>query len=156
MPKACPQCGFQMPDVAAFCPGCGLRMIVPRMIVPPAVTPASVKSSGTHNIFGALAYVTFIPAVIFLLMERFKRDRFIRFHSFQSIFLVGVGIALAIAMRLVFFLLALIPRLGYLMAWLAVVVVCIGWVILWMVLLIKALQGEFFKLPWIGDLAERA
>ena len=150
-----------MPDVAAFCPGCGLRMIVPRMIVPrmtvpSAAAPASIKSSGTDNIFGAMAYVTFIPAVIFLLMERFKRDRFVRFHSFQSIFLVGAGIGLVIAMRLVFVLLSLIPWLGYLMAWLAVAVVSIGWVILWMVLLIKALQGEFFKLPWIGDLAERA
>jgi uncharacterized membrane protein len=155
MPKACPQCGFQMPDVAAFCPGCGLRMIVPRMIVPSAAAPGSIRSSGRDNIFGALAYVTFIPAVIFLLMERFKRDRFVRFHSFQSIFLVIAGIGLAIAMRLVFVLLALIPRLGYLMAWLAVVIVFIGWVILWMVLLIKALQGECFKLPWIGGWAER-
>jgi uncharacterized membrane protein len=32
----------------------------------------------------------------------------------------------------------------------------LGWVILWLVLLVKALQGETFRLPWIGNLAEKA
>lgn len=154
-----------MPDVAAFCPGCGLRMIVPRMAaqrmtvpgttVPPA-TPAVTKSSGKANIFGALAYVTFIPAIIFLLTERFKRDPFVRFHSLQSIFLAVAGIAIGVVMKVIFSLLSLLPWLGHLLAWLTVLVFSIGWVILWMVLLIKALQGEFFKLPWIGGLADRA
>ncbi len=165
MPKACPQCGFQMPDVAAFCPGCGLRMIVPRMAAQrmagpettvPSATPASTTSSAKAHILGALAYVTFIPAIVFLVMEPFKRDRFVRFHSFQSIFLALAGVAIGIVIRVVFFLLSLVPWLGHLLAWLAVLVFCIGWVILWMVLVIKALQGEFFKLPGIGRLAERA
>jgi uncharacterized membrane protein len=143
-----------MPDVAAFCPGCGLRMIVPRMFVPAPMTAPT--SSGKGNIFGALAYVTFIPAVIFLVVEPFKRDRFVRFHAFQSIFLVVAAIALGIVMRGIFALLSLIPWFGHLLAWLTVVVLFIGWVILWVVLLIKAFQGEFFKLPWIGGLAERA
>jgi uncharacterized membrane protein len=139
-----------MPDVAAFCPGCGLRMIIPQQ-----ATPAT-SSFAQDNFFAALAYVTFIPAVVFLLMDRFKRDRFVRFHSWQSLFLVAAGIGLAVIMRLIFSLLSLIPWLGYLLAWLTLAIVAIGWVILWIVLLIKALQGEFFKLPWLGGLAERA
>lgn len=134
-------------------------MIVPRMTVPSMTVPSTAPgttSAGKGNIFGALAYVTFIPAIIFLLVERFKQDRFVRFHSFQSIFLMVAGIAIGIIMSVVFSVLSLIPRLGPLLAWLAVVVCSIGWVILWMVLLIKALQGEFFKLPWIGGWAERS
>jgi uncharacterized membrane protein len=45
--------------------------------------------------------------------------------------------------------------LGYLLAWLLLAVMLLGWVILWFVLLVKALQGETFRLPWIGTLAEK-
>jgi uncharacterized membrane protein len=44
---------------------------------------------------------------------------------------------------------------GYLLAWLSSAVLLLGWFILWLVLLTKALQGETFKLPWIGNLAEK-
>src|SRR5579864_1253434 len=115
MAKACPQCGFQMPDLAAFCPGCGLRMIVP--------ASAETKASGHENLLGALAYVTLIPAMVFLLIEPYKRDRFVRFHSFQSLLLAGAGIALMVVLKLLFSILSLIPWLGYLIAWLSIVVV---------------------------------
>jgi len=149
MPISCPQCGAQMPDQAAFCPGCGLRIFV--------ATPGVATTSGFQDkFFGALAYVTFIPAIIFLLNERFRHNRFVRFHSLQSILLAVAGVLAAIALRLLLALFSLIPRLGYLVGWLVIVVVCIGWLILWIVLLIKALQGEMFKLPLIGDWAEGA
>ena len=93
---------------------------------------------------------------MFVLIEPFKRNRFVRFHSFQSIFLTVATILIAIAMRILYAVLAFIPVLGYLMAWLAVTVAVLGWVILWLVLIVKALQGETFHLPWIGTLAEKA
>ena len=104
----------------------------------------------------ALAYVTFIPAIVFVLIEPFKRNRFIRFHSFQSIFLTLATILIAIALRILFSVLVLIPLLGHLLAWLVIPVALLGWGILWLVLLVKALQGETFKLPLIGSLAEKA
>jgi|SRR5579863_5491329 len=149
MPIACPQCGAQMPDAAAFCPGCGRRMIV---------APAALGASGflTENVAGALAYVTFLPAIVFLRLKPFNRNHFVRFHSFQSLFLVPAGFVVALLTRIVFSLLSLIPRLGYLAAWLAVLLVTLAWVILWLVVLVKAFQGELFKLPVIGGFAERA
>jgi uncharacterized membrane protein len=172
MPIACPQCHAQMPDNVAFCPGCGRRMWVPGQdakrpaasppvirtpAVPPVtVTPASVPSQFKDNLLAALAYVTFIPAVIFVLIEPFKRNRFIRFHSFQSIFLTVATIVIAIALRILYSLLTLIPVVGYLLAWLALAVAVLGWGILWLVLLVKALQGQSFRLPLIGSLAEKA
>jgi uncharacterized membrane protein len=161
-----------MPDNVAFCPGCGRRMWVPGQdakrpaasppvirtpAVPPVtVTPASVPSQFKDNLLAALAYVTFIPAVIFVLIEPFKRNRFIRFHSFQSIFLTVATIVIAIALRILYSLLTLIPVVGYLLAWLALAVAVLGWGILWLVLLVKALQGQSFRLPLIGSLAEKA
>jgi uncharacterized membrane protein len=121
-----------------------------------STSAVSVPIRPKDNLIAAVAYVTFIPAVFFVLIAPFKRNRFVRFHSFQSIFLTVATILAAIAMRILYSLLALIPVLGYLLAWLATGVVLLGWVILWLVLLVKALQGETLSLPWIGSLAERA
>ena len=171
MPITCPQCHAQMPDNVAFCPGCGRRMWVPGQDAkrpaasppvirtpagaPVTVTPVSVPSQFKDNLLAALAY-TFIPAVIFVLLEPFKRNRFIRFHSYQSIFLTVATIVSAFALRILYSILALIPVVGYLMAWLALAVAVLGWGILWLVLLVKALQGQTFQLPLIGSLAEKA
>jgi uncharacterized membrane protein len=124
--------------------------------MPAASTQAANLPIGRNdNLIAATAYITFIPAIFFVLIETFKRNRFIRFHSFQSIFLAVATILAAIAMRILYSLLALIPVLGYLLAWLTSAVLLLGWVILWLVLLVKALQGETFRLPWIGSLAEK-
>jgi uncharacterized membrane protein len=161
-----------MPENVAFCPGCGRRMWIPGQdakkpaatppvirtpVVPPVtVTAASVPSQSKENLLAALAYITFIPAVVFVVLEPFKRDRFIRFHAFQSIFLTVATMVIAIALRILYSILTLVPVVGYLMAWLAVAVAVLGWGILWLVLLVKALQGQSFRLPVIGSLAEKA
>jgi uncharacterized membrane protein len=120
--------------------------------------PAEFAATGflKENVAAALAYVTFIPAIVFLRMPPFKHNRLVRFHSLQSIFLAIAGILAAIILRILFFVMSLIPRLGYLLASLAVLVVGLGFVILWLVVMVKAVQGELFKLPVIGDFAERA
>jgi uncharacterized membrane protein len=174
MPISCPQCNAQMPDNVAFCPGCGRRMWVPGHDVKkpatiplaartPAVSPpaastpeATIPVPPKDKLAAVLAYITFIPAIIFVLIEPFKRNRFVRFHSFQSIFFAVGTILAAIVMRVLYSLLVLIPVLGYLLAWLVMAVAALGWVILWLVLLVKTLQGETFRLPWIGSLAAKA
>jgi uncharacterized membrane protein len=85
----------------------------------------------------------------------FRHNHFVRFHSFQSIYLVIAGALIALVMRLVFPLVTLIPWLGYLLAWLAALLLVLAWVMFWAVAVVKALQGELFKLPVIGGLAER-
>lgn len=119
--------------------------------------PAAVGTTGflRENVAGALAYVTFIPAIVFLARKPFKANPFVRFHSWQSIGLAIAGVMAGILLRVVFYLLGLIPWVGHLLAWLAVLVFSVGWVILWLVALVKALQGEWFKLPVIGDFAEK-
>jgi uncharacterized membrane protein len=129
----------------------------PVLTAPSAIEPgASTSGQFKDNLTAAFAYVTFIPAVVFVLVTPFKRNRFVRFHSFQSIFLAVATVVAAVAMRILYSILTLIPAIGYLLAWLTSAVVLLGWVILWLVLLVKALQGETFRLPVIGSLAERA
>jgi uncharacterized membrane protein len=144
---ACTQCGVEIPETISFCPACGNPVAGAKPLIG---TTGGIRD----KIAAALAY-TFVGAIIFLLVERFKKNRFIRFHSFQSIFLVVVGVAIGIALRLTFVVLSMIPLLGQLLVLLISMGAFLGGVILWMVLLVKALQGEVFKLPFIGDLAEK-
>jgi uncharacterized membrane protein len=159
-----------MPDNVVFCPGCGRRTWVPgnevqpaisrsatRIMNPPAPTSSTVSTSirREDTFLAALAYITCIPAIFFVLVEPFKRNRFVRFHSFQSIFLAVATVLVAVVMRILYSIFVLIPVIGFLLAWLASAVLLLGWAILWLVLLVKALQGETFKLPWIGNLAEK-
>lgn len=137
-----------MPDAAAFCPRCGRRMIA---------APAAQGKVGflRENIAGGLAYVALVPAIFFLVKEPFKENHFVRFHSWQSIYLAISGFVAGVVLRTLFYVLSFIPYGGQLLGWLAMIVVAIGWLLLWLVVVVKALQGEFFKLPLIGDFAER-
>jgi uncharacterized membrane protein len=94
-----------------------------------------------ENIASALTYVLgFITGIIFFLVE--KENKTVRFNAAQSIivflglFIVGV-------------VLSFIPFIGFL-----VFLIWIVELILWIVLIIKSYQGEKFKLPVVGDIAE--
>ncbi|HVO82290.1 MAG TPA: DUF4870 domain-containing protein [Terriglobales bacterium] len=104
----------------------------------------------TDNVSGMLAYITIIPAIIFLVMEPYNKKRFIRFHAFQSIFFAIAWTVLWIALSFI----GVIPVLGWatLLIW---PLLGLGGLIIWIILLMKANQGQMFKLPIIGDMAEK-
>ncbi|MGA3069755.1 MAG: hypothetical protein ABSD43_06015 [Terracidiphilus sp.] len=107
-------------------------------------TPSQPAPSGlSDNAAGALAYVTIIPAIIFLLVEPYSKSSYVRFHSWQSIFL---GIA-AFAISFI----NIIPILGQIIFLLGMLVLFVAWIIV----LLKALKGERYKLPFIGNYAEK-
>lgn len=141
MAKFCSSCGAQMPDGAVVCSACGKG----------STTTAVAAQAGTtgglaDNVAGLLAYL-FIPAIIFLVMEPYNKSRFIRFHSFQDIFFVIGCIVISIGLMFV----SAIPFLGFLIA----LLVGLGLFIVWVILTLKAFQGQMFKLPVIGDMAEK-
>jgi uncharacterized membrane protein len=113
--------------------------------------PSSVNQSGlSDHAAGGLAYVTIIPAIVFLIVAPYNRNPYVRFHSWQCIFLAIAYCAVDIVMMI----LARMPVFGWstLFLW---PLVALGFFILWIVVLIKAFNGERFKLPIIGDLAEK-
>jgi uncharacterized membrane protein len=133
-----------MTEGVAFCPACGRASAV-------AAQTAQPSTGGlADNVAGALAYVTIIPAIIFLVLEPFNRSRFVRFHAFQCLFFALAWFALSIAMNIVVH----IPIFGWLTLLLWPIIGLAGFVI-WVVLVLKAYQGQMFKLPIIGDLAEK-
>ena len=98
------------------------------------------------NIEAGLSYVLgWVTGLIFFLME--KQNRFVRFHAMQSILFFG-GLTV---IRIILIVVGFIPILGGL-AWAAVAIIgVVGYI----VLLINAFQGKYFKLPIIGDYAEK-
>jgi uncharacterized membrane protein len=142
----CSACGGQIPAGATVCPACNQSA---------ASAPVAAAAPGagvglTDNVAGMLAYLTIIPAIIFLVMEPYNRNKFIRFHSFQSIFF-GVVV---VAIHIVLSVLSVIPLFIFLTLPLHLLV-SLGALVIWVILLMKANQGLMYKLPFIGDLAEK-
>jgi uncharacterized membrane protein len=96
-----------------------------------------------ENVAGALCYALgWVTGVVFLLTE--PSNRFVRFHAWQSTFVFGAACFAT--------LLALpVPLIG----WIFAIVIFYGSVALWLILMFKAYQGERFKVPVAGDLAEQ-
>ncbi|HEV3510293.1 MAG TPA: DUF4870 domain-containing protein [Candidatus Sulfotelmatobacter sp.] len=139
----CNMCGAQIAD-GSTCPACASRAAT----VPP-VAAASAPGM-TDNVAGMLAYVTIIPAIIFLVVAPYNRNRFIRFHAWQCIFFTIAWWVLWMGLSIV----AHIPLLG----WLSILIwplIGLAGFIIWIVLLIKAYQGQMFKLPMVGGIAEK-
>ena len=151
----CPQCAAQMPADASFCPGCGRPMRAETTVQVPETNAQAKDRLPRQNLVGALAYFTFIPAIVFLVVDPYRKNRFVRFHSFQSLLLCGAVIVLGGLLRLAGVVVFLIPVLGPLVVALVYVVVALAAILLWVVVVVKAFQGEMFRLPVLGDLAER-
>lgn len=118
--------------------------------VPVSETPRSDDDPGAErsslgldpNLSGLLAYLAgFVSAVVLLVLE--KENRSVRFHAYQSLATFGGLFVLSLVV-------GLIPFVGWLIALLLSPVS----LILWIVLMVKAYQGERFKLPVVGDWAE--
>lgn len=141
----CANCGSEIQG--QFCGSCGQR----------AGAPASPAAGGmTDNLAGLLCYpLGFITGTIFLVLAPYNQSRFVRFHAFQSIFLSVAWLAISIAhslltslfFRVSFGLLGLVDVLWTLLR--------LGMLVVTLLLMLKAYMGERFKLPILGDLAEK-
>ena len=107
---------------------------------------ASVNSDTgmESNVAGLLCYIgLWITGIIFLVIE--KKDRFVRFHALQSIIVFGV-------LTVISAVLSNIPFIGGMLGALTGIIIFI----LWIVLMIKAYQGEWFSIPVAGDIAAKS
>ncbi len=112
----------------------------------------SEKKSSTgleSNIAGLLSYlVGWITGLIFFLIE--KEDESVRFHAMQSIIFFGA----VTVVQIVLAILAIIPFIGIIFDIIGYIVWLFA-VVMWIILMVKAYQGERFKLPVVGPMAEK-
>jgi len=172
----CSKCGSNVADGMSFCPACGTPVKVaaaaapapptqtPTTITQPAATstggsgaPAPVMTSApmASNVAGLLAYVAgFITGIVFLVIEPYKNDKFVRFHAFQSIFFSVACFIVSIAFNIVLGILTHIMGLFGLF-WFLLPLIDLGLFLLWLFLMFKAYNNERFMLPIIGELAAK-
>ena len=147
----CPNCGNQVDG--RFCAKCGAAVNAEAAAggtAAPAGVPVTLQAGGlTDNIASALCYLLgFVTGILFLVLEPYSRNRKIRFHAFQSIFLNVAWVVIWFAwvflsamMHTIFFFLS--PLFG------------LAWFILWLFMMFKAYQNQKVVLPIIGPLAEK-
>ncbi|MCX7921688.1 MAG: DUF4870 domain-containing protein [Clostridia bacterium] len=101
-------------------------------------------SSGLNeNVAALLSYLfAAVGGLVFILIE--KENRFVRFHAMQSLLTFGGLWIASIVARFV-------PGLGGLLG----VLIGLAQFVLWIVCMVKAYKGEWFKLPVVGDIAEQ-
>lgn len=97
----------------------------------------AANTDSNSNLMAALAWF-FAPlsSLIFILVDSYKKDKYIQFHAWQSLAFGVVGFVL-----------------NTVLSWTCIVP--LAYLVLWIVGLIKAFQGEMWKAPLIGDWAEQ-
>ena len=169
----CANCGS--PAEGAFCPNCGQPVgqasgggypppaggapqgsYQQGGYPPPGYGAQPAQAGLSENAAGALCYLAgLITGIIFLVVAPYSTNRTVRFHAFQSIFFNIAWIALWIVEMIVSAVLAAIPVLGWILSLLLMMAIALGGLILWLLLMWKAYNGDRLVLPVIGPMAEK-
>ena len=163
----CTKCGAMVPDGGAFCGSCGspAGQQVAATAIPATAPAAPVNAAAvapaspglTMNLAAALSYsLGLITGILFLVLEPWKSNRFVRFHAMQSVLFcvacIVVSIVWAIAVGIIvdltgFWILAIDVPLRLLFG--------LGLFLLWLYLMFQAYSQREFRLPWIGNIAAK-
>ena len=137
MASTCPSCNAQVPTGATTCPACH-----------------SSVAAKPSNVIAALTYLLgLVTGIVFLYLEPYDRDEYVRFHARQSIAFSVAWFALNVIAGV---FIAVLPRpLGGLLAFLQQVI-NIGLAVVWVYLMYQAYIGNKFRLPVLADWVEGA
>jgi len=140
----CSECGTENPDGAKFCSKCGAELAPSAGGAEAPAKPEAETSVGmSANVAGLLCYVGgWISGIVFLVIE--KKSKFVKFHAWQSIMTFGV-------LTVAYLILFSIPIIGWVIGW----IIWVLGLVLWIILMIQAGTGKMWKLPWVGNWAEK-
>jgi uncharacterized membrane protein len=138
----CPSCGAAVEG--RYCAKCGTSV---DPATPPAAPVPVISAAGLpENTAAALCYLLgLVTGIIFLVLEPYNKNKLIRFHAFQSIFLHVAVIIVWVALR---------TALPWGVWWL-ISLIDLAFFILWIFMLVQTYQGKKVVLPVIGDLAAK-
>lgn len=109
------------------------------------------------NLMAAISYVLgFITGLIVYVMYKDKGNKFVLFHAVQSTILSVIMVAVMIPVSLLLVVLGIVvPALGCILDLLILIPVALVMLAIAVLCILKAYKGEKFKLPAIGDMAEK-
>ena len=161
----CANCGAAVADGVSFCASCGkaIGAAQPSAVAqtgaaaqPAPVNTAAGSGALASNVAGALAYLLgFITGIIFLVLDPYKSDRFVRFHAMQSILFSAACVAFSIAWSIAVNVLVTIS------AWTALaltpvgLLISLGFFLFWLYLMYQAYSRREFRIPVIGAIAAK-
>ena len=139
----CSKCDAENPEGAKFCSKCGADLTAEAAPLKTGEKSSETSIGLARNIAGLLCYVGgWISGIVFLVIE--KRSKFVKFHAWQSIMTFGV-------LNVIYLILFSIPIIGWVIGW----IISVLGLVLWIILMIQAGTGKMWKLPWVGDWAEK-
>jgi len=149
----CPSCGKPLSEGAAKCGYCGVAVRASAV----AATVAPQSAGMSVNAAGALAYLAgFITGIIFLVVVPYKRDPFVRFHAFQSIFFNIAWIGFWILWIILGLILSAVTKGLFFFIQMPIdLLITLGGLCLWAFLMYSAYQGKRFRIPVIGAFAAK-
>jgi uncharacterized membrane protein len=173
----CSKCGTNVADGMAFCPACGAPVKAPAASAPPPPAPAGSVSPkaapapapppGAYpppaasaplasNVAGLLTYIAgVVTGIVFLVIEPYNKDKFVRFHAFQSIFFCVAWVIVEIVFSIVIGILTHISFGIFGLLWFLGPLIGLGFFLMWLFLMFKAYNNERFMLPIIGAMAAK-
>jgi len=105
---------------------------------------------------GALAYFTIVPAVVFLILPPYNTSAYVRFHAWQSIFLNIAAIVVFVGFAILSMLMIFGWTFGlHFLLFFVRMLIWLAFFVIWLICVLKAANGQKYKLPVIGDLAEK-
>lgn len=145
----CSQCGNRVGDTDAYCGKCGARQPDAPGVPRPSVQVKGLESINpkTASILCYIPWVGWIAGIVVLASDRFRRDRAVRFHAFQGLYLFVAWLIADQVLRPAF---RAIPGFHL---YRLVEAVLIGASVFMMV---KAAHEETYALPLFGELAQRS
>ncbi len=153
----CTQCGTRVGDADLFCASCGGSQ---RSQTGPGDEPLSGAGPADPNFTGIFDHLTplkasllcyvpvagWIPAIFMLSSERFQHDRQVRFHAFQGLYLFVAWLLAAWVIGPMF------SGLNLHIEGLLKAAVFFAWIFM----IIKTSRNEHYRLPVLGELADRS
>jgi uncharacterized membrane protein len=143
----CTNCGVDADPASVFCPSCGKPTVA-------KVDAEARAPGGLHpNLAGLLCYVLgLLTGIFFLAVHPYRRNSFVRFHAFQSIFLTIAWVVLYFVIQL---FASILPRPVRPSFSILSFVMSVGFLPLFFISMYKAYTNEKLKLPAIGRWAEK-